>query len=340
MKHTPWWRDAVCYQIYVRSFADADGDGLGDLLGIHSRLSYLSQLGIDAVWLTPFYPSPQHDNGYDVADFRDVDGRFGSLHDFDSMLASAHDLGIRVIVDIVPNHTSTEHAWFKEALVADPGSPARNRYLFSGGTGRAGSRPPNNWRSVFGGPAWSRVKDGHWYLHLFDSSQPDLNWRNKEVRDEYESVLRFWLDRGVDGFRIDVAHSLYKEEGLPRAARQDTLATPYYDQPEVHSVYRRWNQVLKEYDGDRMAIAEAWSRIRRRWRATSGPTSCSSRSTSTGYRHPGPRLPSAESSPKPSRQWSQSGLRPPGCCRTTTWSGRSRGTGVATSVWRGPGQPP
>ena len=258
MKHTPWWRDAVCYQIYVRSFADADGDGLGDLLGIHSRLSYLSQLGIDAVWLTPFYPSPQHDNGYDVADFRDVDGRFGSLHDFDSMLASAHDLGIRVIVDIVPNHTSTEHAWFKEALVADPGSPARNRYLFSGGTGRAGSRPPNNWRSVFGGPAWSRVKDGHWYLHLFDSSQPDLNWRNKEVRDEYESVLRFWLDRGVDGFRIDVAHSLYKEEGLPRAARQDTLATPYYDQPEVHSVYRRWNQVLKEYDGDRMAIAEAW----------------------------------------------------------------------------------
>ena len=258
MTHTPWWRDAVCYQVYVRSFADANGDGLGDLLGIRSKLAYLRHLGVDAIWLTPFYPSPQHDHGYDVADFRSVDSRFGSLRDFDAMLATAHDLGIRVIVDIVPNHTSDEHVWFREALTATPGSRARNRYICCDGTGRAGAKPPNNWRSVFGGPAWSRLDDGQWYLHLFDSSQPDVNWRNKEVREEYESVLRFWLDRGVDGFRIDVAHSLYKEKGLPRAGRQDGLVTPYYDQPEVHSVYRRWNKILKEYDGDRMAIAEAW----------------------------------------------------------------------------------
>ncbi len=254
----PWWRDAVCYQIYVRSFADANGDGIGDLEGIRSRLPYLARLGVDAVWLTPFYTSPQHDHGYDVADFRNVDVRFGNLDDFDALLTEAHVLGIRVIVDIVPNHTSSEHPWFQEAVAAKPGSRARERYIFLDGSGRGGRKPPNNWLSHFGGPAWTQLEDGQWYLHLFDRSQPDVNWRNKEVRDEYESVLRFWLDRGVDGFRIDVAHSLYKEQGLPDARRRGGLVAPYHDQPEVHSVYRRWHQILEEYDGDRMAIAEAW----------------------------------------------------------------------------------
>jgi alpha-glucosidase len=255
----PWWRDAVCYQIYVRSFADSNGDGLGDIPGIRRRLPYLKKLGVDAIWLTPFFTSPQLDHGYDVADYRDVDPLFGTLRNFDAMLEKAHDLGIKVIVDIVPNHTSWDHAWFKEALASPPGSRARERYIFRDGSGRDGSKPPNNWPSVFGGPAWTRVEDGQWYLHLFDRSQPDLNWRRKEVRDEFESVLRFWLDRGVDGFRIDVAHGLFKAKGLPDKARRNGLVQPYWDQPEVHTVYRRWHNVLAEYEGDRMAIAEAWT---------------------------------------------------------------------------------
>ncbi|WP_121253562.1 glycoside hydrolase family 13 protein [Nocardioides ferulae] len=210
----PWWRDAVTYQVYVRSFADSNGDGVGDLQGITARLPYLQRLGVDALWITPFYPSPQHDHGYDVADYRDVDPRFGSLDDADRLVARAHELGLRVIVDLVPNHSSNEHEWFQAALAAGPGSPERARYLFRDGRGPDGSEPPNNWHSVFGGPAWTRVEDGQWYLHLFDSSQPDFDWRNPEVGDMFESVLRFWLDRGVDGFRIDVAHGLVKEESL------------------------------------------------------------------------------------------------------------------------------
>ncbi len=261
MTDAPWWRDAVCYQVYVRSFADADGDGLGDLAGVRSRLPYLAGLGVDAVWLTPFYRSPQRDHGYDVADHRDVDGLFGTLADFDAMLGTAHELGLRVIIDIVPNHTSDDHAWFQEALAAGPGSAARDRYLFRNGRGRGGSLPPNNWRSVFGGPAWTRLPEGsdrEWYLHLFDSTQPDLNWRNGEVVGEFESILRFWLDRGVDGFRIDVAHGLFKAAGLPDGTSRG-LVTAFWNQPEVHHVYRRWHRVLAEYDGDRMAIAEAWA---------------------------------------------------------------------------------
>jgi len=258
--HVPWWRNAVCYQIYVRSFADSDGDGRGDLPGIESRLPYLRELGVDAVWITPFYPSPQHDHGYDVADYRDVEPTYGTLADFDSMLTTAHDLGIKVIVDIVPNHTSSEHAWFKAALAAQPGSAERARYMFRTGRGRDGAKPPNNWLSVFGGGGWERLPDGDWYLHIFDVTQPDLNWRNEEVREEFDSTLRFWLDRGVDGFRIDVAHGLLKEEGLPDLASQrHQHIAPYWDQPEVHDVYRRWHKVLAEYDGDRMAIAEAWA---------------------------------------------------------------------------------
>ena len=222
MSKQQWWRDAVIYQIYPRSWADADGDGMGDLPGITARLPHLADLGVDAVWLSPFYTSPQHDAGYDVADYRDVDPRFGTLADYDAMVERAHELGLRVIVDIVPNHSSSEHPWFQEALAAAPGSPERARYIFRDGRGEHGDEPPNNWLSNFGGPAWTRVTEadgspGQWYLHLFDVTQPDFDWTNPEVGDEMESVLRFWLDRGVDGFRIDVAHGLVKAAGLPDA---------------------------------------------------------------------------------------------------------------------------
>jgi alpha-glucosidase len=275
---TPWWRDAVFYQVYVRSFADSDGDGLGDLSGITSHLRYLRDLGVDAVWITPFYPSPQHDAGYDVSDYTGVDPRFGSLADVDDLLARAHDLGLKVVVDLVPNHTSSEHAWFQAALAAGPGSRERARYLFRRGKGRGGAQPPNNWESVFGGSAWERVPDGEWYLHLFDTTQPDLDWRNPEVEAMFEGVLRFWLDRGVDGFRVDVAHGLLKVKSLrdqrghvpggtdlPSDRQERSMVErhevdePMWDQPEVHDVYRAWRRILEEYDGDRMAVAEAWT---------------------------------------------------------------------------------
>ncbi len=271
----PWWRDAVTYQVYVRSFADSDGDGIGDLPGITARLPYLRDLGVDALWITPFYPSPQHDHGYDVADYCGVDPLFGDLDAADELLERARALELKVIVDLVPNHTSSEHAWFQAALAAGPGSPERARYLFRDGRGEDGDQPPNNWISVFGGPAWTRVPDGQWYLHLFDSTQPDLDWRNPEVPAMFEDVLRFWLDRGVDGFRVDVAHGLLKEADLPDAELpvnrpvnpgQDGLMVelppgdePMWDHPDVHDVYRQWRQVLDEYDGQRMAVAEAWA---------------------------------------------------------------------------------
>ena len=255
----PWWRHAVCYQVYIRSFADGDGDGVGDMAGIDARLPYLAALGVDALWITPFYRSPQHDHGYDVADHRDVDPMFGTLDGFDAMLAHAHELGLRVIVDVVPNHTSSDHPWFADALAAVPGSSARERFVFREGSGPDGAEPPNNWQSMFGGAAWTQVPDGSWYLHLFDSTQPDLNWWNPEVGDEFESILRFWLDRGVDGFRIDVAHGLVKPAALPPSLPGQLPPHPMWDQPEVHDVYRRWHKVLAEYDGDRMAVGEAWT---------------------------------------------------------------------------------
>jgi alpha-glucosidase len=271
-EYTPWWRNAVCYQIYVRSFTDSDGDGIGDIAGITSRLPYLADLGVDAVWLTPFYRSPQADHGYDVTDYYEVDPLFGTLDDVDTMIASAHAAGLKVIVDVVPNHSSDQHVWFQQALAAGPGRPERARYVFRDGRGPDGSLPPNNWESMFGGSAWQRVPDGQWYLHLFDVGQPDFDWENPQVGDEFERVLRFWLDRGADGFRIDVAHGLVKRTGLPDLADADLAAgrtrdlegalalvdRPYWDQPGVHEVYRRWHRVLADYPGDRMAIGEAW----------------------------------------------------------------------------------
>ncbi|MEV4713653.1 glycoside hydrolase family 13 protein [Micromonospora sp. NPDC049374] len=278
-----WWRSAVVYQVYVRSFADSDGDGIGDLQGIRERLPYLRTLGVDALWLTPFYTSPMVDGGYDVADYRDVDPMFGNLADFEAMITDAHALGLRIIVDIVPNHTSDKHPWFTAALAAAPGSPERARYLFADGKGDNGEQPPNDWESIFGGPAWTRVPDGQWYLHLFDPAQPDLNWRHPEVRTEFEDILRFWLDRGVDGFRIDVAHGMIKADGLPDVGfnsmttgrRQSELLgkgrLPYFDQDEVHDIYRAWRPILDSYPGGRMAVAEAWAETPQRLARYIGP---------------------------------------------------------------------
>ncbi|GAA4834073.1 glycoside hydrolase family 13 protein [Saccharopolyspora rosea] len=259
-----WWRDAVVYQVYVRSFADGNGDGDGDLAGVRARLAHLAWLGADAVWLTPFYPSPMADGGYDVADHCDVDPRFGTLSDFDDLLAHAHRLGLRVLVDVVPNHTSDRHPWFTEAL-ASPGGPARDRYLFRDGRGPDGEEPPNDWESVFGGPAWTRVPDGQWYLHLFAPEQPDLNWRNPQVRADFRKVLAFWLDRGVDGFRIDVAHGVIKHPDLPDTGLREQISLlgrgelPYFDQDEVHEVYRDWRRLFDSYAGERIGVAEAWA---------------------------------------------------------------------------------
>ena len=261
----PWWHSPVIYQVYIRSFADGDGDGVGDLAGIRSRLSYLVDLGVDAVWITPFYPSPMADGGYDVADYRDIEPVFGDLAEAEALIREAHEVGLRVIIDLVPNHTSDRHQWFQQALASPSGSRERDRYVFRPGRGD-GSQPPNDWLSVFGGPAWHRVPDGEWYLHLFAPEQPDLNWVNGEVREEFADVLRFWLDRGVDGFRIDVAHALIKDPGLPDLGegRSDILEPskrldhPHWDRDEVHDVYLHWRRVLDEYGPDRMFVAEAW----------------------------------------------------------------------------------
>ncbi|WES64240.1 alpha-amylase family glycosyl hydrolase [Microbacter sp. GSS18] len=259
-----WWRQATVYQIYPRSFADANGDGLGDIPGIVSRADYLAALGVDAVWLSPFYPSALADGGYDVADYRDVDPRLGTLDDFDAMVDALHERGIKVIVDIVPNHTSDLHPWFQEALSAGRGSAARDRYIFRDGTGPDGSEPPTDWVSVFGGPAWHRVEDGQWYFHNFATEQPDLNWDNPDVHEDFVSTLRFWSDRGVDGFRIDVAHMLTKDLTEPLPTR-DELALipidgnhPLIDRDDVHEIYAEWRAVFDSYDPPRTAVAEAW----------------------------------------------------------------------------------
>ncbi len=265
----PWWTSAAFYQIYPRSFADGNGDGTGDLIGVTARLDYLRDLGIDAIWLSPFYRSPMADGGYDVADPCDVDPLFGTLADFDTLVAEAHERDIKVTIDLVPNHVSDQHAWFVAALAAAPGSAERARFIFRPGRGEHGELPPNNWPSVFGGPAWTRVADGQWYLHLFAPEQPDLDWSNPEVSAEFERIVRFWLDRGVDGFRIDVAHGLAKEPGLPdvdlsviphreEGATMPSLGDIRWDRDGVHEYHRMFRRVLDSYPGDRMAVGEAW----------------------------------------------------------------------------------
>ncbi|MEV7381465.1 glycoside hydrolase family 13 protein [Streptomyces lydicus] len=258
-----WWRDAVIYQVYVRSFADSDGDGVGDLRGARERLPYLRDLGVDAVWLTPFYASPQADGGYDVADYRAVDPLFGNLQDADDLIRTAHELDLRVIVDIVPNHTSDRHPWFRDPELA------RQRYVFRPGKGEDGELPPNDWESVFGGPAWTRTDRGDWYLHLFAPEQPDLDWDNPDVHAEFEAVMRFWLDLGVDGFRVDVAHGMVKASGLPdighgqQAKLIGNQVLPFFDQDGVHAIHRTWRRLLDGY-GDThgrqvIGVAEAWA---------------------------------------------------------------------------------
>jgi len=272
-----WWNESVIYQIYPRSFQDSNGDGEGDLIGITSRLGYIKELGVDAIWLSPFYKSPNKDGGYDVADPRDVDPRFGNLNDAKELFEKAHQHGLRVIVDIVPNHFSSEHIWFKEALNSPKDSPARKRFHFY--DGKDANTPPNNWISLFGGPAWTQVEDGQWYLHLFDSSQPDLNWENPEVMEDFEKTIRFWIELGADGFRIDVAHGLAKDnihidhydpQGLSTALRLDVLMEtekrnkylsdiPFFDRDGVHDIYRKWRKILDSYGSrDIMAVAEIW----------------------------------------------------------------------------------
>ena len=344
----------MIYQIYPRSWADSDGDGIGDLPGITSRLHHLRDLGVDALWLSPFYTSPQADAGYDVADYRAVDPLFGTLADADAMIERAHEFGLKVIVDMVPNHSSDEHVWFQAALAAGPGSAERERYLFREGRGEHGELPPNNWESVFGGAAWTRVTEadgepGQWYLHLFDPKQPDFNWEHPEVRAEFESILRFWLDRGVDGFRVDVAHGLIKEQGLPDTQEQRTVMlgntdfdadhhrvhTPYWDQDGVHEVYRSWRadpRLLRHARPHplRRGVGRA-AGARRALRAV--------RRDAPGVQLRLPRRPlglrrdCARSSAPRSRRPTPWAPRRPGCCRTTTWC-------ATRHAWATPSAPP
>ncbi|MGW1340180.1 glycoside hydrolase family 13 protein [Kribbella sp. NPDC002412] len=263
-----WWRSAVVYQVYPRSFADADGDGTGDLNGIRARLPYLADLGIDAIWISPWYPSPLLDGGYDVSDYRDINPEFGTLADADALIAEAHALGIRILIDLVPNHCSWEHPWFKAALAAGKGSPERDLFWFR--DGKPGGLPPTNWPAAFGGGAWQQIDDGQWYLHLFDISQPDWNWDHPKVVEEFDAILRFWFDRGVDGFRIDVADSMAKDPALPdvvpqpngEVTRDKYAGHPTYDQPAVHDIHQRWRGIADEYAdsplGPRVFVAEAW----------------------------------------------------------------------------------
>jgi len=262
----PWWRDAVIYQVYVRSFAAGPGQpavaGAGNLAGVRSRLRYLADLGVDAVWFNPWYPSPMADAGYDVADYRAIEPSFGTLDEAEKLIAEAHELGIRIILDVVPNHGSDAQPWFTAALAAAPGSPERDRFIFRPGRGPDGDRPPNNWESEFGGPAWTRVpgpggEPGEWYLHLFTPEQPDFNWGNADVRAEFEDVLRFWFDRGVDGFRIDSAVLLAKDPAMADFD-PDAGVHPFVDRDEVHAVYRAWRSIADGYPGDRVLIGEVW----------------------------------------------------------------------------------
>jgi alpha-glucosidase len=263
-KHRPWWRTAVVYQVYPRSFADSNGDGVGDLAGVRAKLPYLHELGVNALWFNPWYPSPMADGGYDVENYRDIHPDFGTLAEAEALIQEAHDLGIRIITDVVPNHTSDANPWFRAAVAAGPGSPERERFWFRPGRGAEGELPPNNWQSIFGGRAWTRITEpdgtpGEWYLHLFAPEQPDFNWDNPDVRQEFEDVLRFWFDRGVDGIRIDSAALCVKNPALPDVDPDAPPAEhPFTDLDGVHDVYRVWRRIADSYDGDRVLIGEVW----------------------------------------------------------------------------------
>jgi alpha-glucosidase len=260
----PWYHCAVVYEVYLRSFADGNGDGIGDLAGLRSRLPYLRDLGVDALWLTPWYVSPMADGGYDVADYRDIDPSFGTLAEAGELVQAAHDANLKIVIDLVPNHCSDQHPWFAAAVKAGPGSPERARFWFRPGRGEDGDLPPNDWGSMFGGPAWTRVTEpdgtpGEWYLHLYTREQPDLNWDNGEVRAEFESILRFWLDRGVDGFRIDVADFLVKDPRLPDVAGHKAgTRQPWEDQDGLHDIYRAWRTLIDSYHRDAVLVGELW----------------------------------------------------------------------------------
>jgi alpha-glucosidase len=260
-----WWDDAVVYQIYVRSFVDGDGDGIGDLAGITARLDHLADLGVDALWLNPCYPSPQADHGYDIADFLDINPEYGDLAGFDALLAAAHARGLRVLLDLVPNHCSSAHPWFTAALASAPGSPERARFHFRDGRGSDGDLPPNNWTATFGGSAWTRVTEadgtpGQWYLHLFTPEQPDFNWSDPDTVAYFDEILRFWFDRGVDGFRIDVAHGLFKDPEL-RDHEGDGYNSRAWNQEQVHDIYRRWRALADGYGPERprVFVGEIWT---------------------------------------------------------------------------------
>ncbi len=272
MQNPDWWRSAVIYQIYPRSFADANHDGSGDIQGVIQNIDYLVELGVDAIWFSPWFPSPDKDGGYDVADYCDIKPEFGTLADAKELIEKAHSVGIKVIIDIVPNHCSDEHEWFQRAKKTAP--PSADWDYFHVIEGRPGGLPPNDWKSLFGGSAWEEIihdgtATGFYYLHIFDKGQPDLNWENPKIHAEFDKILRFWFDLGIDGFRVDVAHGLYKAAGYPEHAGEeevrddtggllDVRPLPFFDQPEVHPVYRRWRSIADEYSPARMFVAEAW----------------------------------------------------------------------------------
>jgi alpha-glucosidase len=259
-----WWRDAVIYQVYVRSFADGNGDGTGDLAGVRARLGYLRDLGVDAIWFSPWYPSPMADSGYDIADYRSIEPAFGTLAEAELLITEALAHGIRTLIDVVPNHVSDQHPWFQAALTEGPGSPSRALFWFRPGRGRAGEEPPTDWVGEFGGQTWTRSKNpdgqpGEWFLHLFTAQQPDLNWDHPEVRREHEDVLRFWFDRGVAGIRIDSAALLVKDATLPEAGTDRVGGQhPFTDRDELHDIYRGWRQVADSYPGGRVLVGELW----------------------------------------------------------------------------------
>lgn len=273
----PWWQDALIYQVYIRSFADSNGDGIGDVDGIRSRLDHIAGLGVDAIWLNPCYPSPQSDHGYDIANYFDIHDEYGTLDDFDRLVAEAGERGIKILMDLVPGHCSEEHRWFTAALAAGPGSPERARFYFRDGTGENGQEPPNNWQSAFGGPAWTRVDEGvddsQWYLHTFAREQPDLDHTNPDVQRLFVEIFEFWFDRGVEGFRVDAVSGVGKHPDLPdqppvgpdAGVLDVTWLNPYLVfRPEGHDVWRRFRTSVDAYmerhpDRELMMVAEAYA---------------------------------------------------------------------------------